>query len=288
LSIALKGRKLPVSVIEKISQKLKNRRLSESHKRAIGLSRKGKKLSQDVKEKIKKSWVKRRTLGLYRKKMSSEMKLRISLGKLKRKKESLSIVLLGGAFDPPTPGHIEVAELLLHSGFDIVLLVPCYKHAFGKKMGRENHRLAMLKLAIRNNSRIKIFEYEILNKLNGDTYTFIKKLLSDKKYKDFQFSLAIGMDNANSFNKWVNYQDLERMIRIVVIPRTGIQTFKNAWYLKPPHMLLIPEKPLLRISSTNIRNSLRAQTPNKGHFLSNPKFIDPEVLKYIKTHKLYK
>jgi nicotinic acid mononucleotide adenylyltransferase len=43
----------------------------------------------------------------------------------------------------------------------------------------------------------------------------VKKLLSEDFAKNERdFSLAIGMDNANTFDKWVNHQDLERMIDV--------------------------------------------------------------------------
>lgn len=104
------------------------------------------------------------------------------------------------------------------------------------------------------------------------------------------------MDNANTFDKWVNFQDLERMMRFVVIPRTGVdQILKNSWYLNAPHMLLIPENPLPEISSSDLREELTKYWHGETDEikqqalikLSNPKFIHPGVFEYIMKNELY-
>jgi nicotinate-nucleotide adenylyltransferase len=210
----------------------------------------------------------------------------------------LNTVILGGAFDPITPGHIQIAEFLLNFSkeFDSVWIMPCFKHMFGKKMESPEHRLEMCRLAIKHDRRISVSGYEIQKKLGGETYYMVKNLLNEDVAKNERnFSIAMGMDNANTFDKWANYQDLERMIRCVIIPRTGVAMVKNGWYLKPPHMFLIPEKPLLEISSTDVRKVLNQYwtegiecvNSEKG-ILDSKDFIHPEVLKYIEDNGLYK
>lgn len=208
----------------------------------------------------------------------------------------LSVAILGGAFDPITQGHVAVAEFLLNfsSVFDQVFIMPCFSHIHNKKMTSPEHRLEMCRLATKHDRRIKIFDYEIQNKLGGETYHLVKKLMGEDFSKNqYDFSFVIGGDNAASFDRWVNYKDLERMIRFVVVPRTGVAlSSKNAWYLKPPHMLLVPESPLPEISSTDIRSSLKSlegiKRPNgvAKDFLD--KNLNPEVYSYILKHKLYK
>jgi nicotinic acid mononucleotide adenylyltransferase len=75
----------------------------------------------------------------------------------------------------------------------------------------------------------------------------------------------------------------------VIIPRTGVEMVKNGWYLKPPHMLLVPEKPLLEISSTKVRAGIKEYwEAGLIKFLNSPSFIHPDVMKYIKKNGLYK
>jgi nicotinate-nucleotide adenylyltransferase len=225
-----------------------------------------------------------------------------TLTKIKKRKlqyhaygRKISTVILGGAFDPITPGHVAVAEFLLNFStiFDSVWLMPCYKHMYDKQMEAPDHRLNMCRLATKHDRRIKVSDYEIVNKLGGETYTLIKSILDEDFAKhQYDFSLAIGMDNANTFDRWVNYHDLERMIRCIIVPRTGIKTgLKSNWYLKPPHMLVVPNKPLPKTCSTEVRETLRGYWDMQGAYavkLEDPNFINPEVLEYIKKNSLYK
>jgi nicotinate-nucleotide adenylyltransferase len=231
--------------------------------------------------------------------------LEATLNKIERRKlqyqaygRKISTVILGGAFNCITPGHVDVAEFLLNfsSVFDEVWFMPCKKHMYGKELVSAEHRLNMCRIATQHDRRIKVSDYEIVNELGGETYHFVKKLLDEDFAKhERDFSLAIGMDNANTFEKWVNFQDLERMMRFVVIPRTGIEPqLKNSWFLNPPHMFLAPEKPLLEISSTDLRgvvqhywNQDESQDITLGK-LNDPKFIHPGVFEYIKKNELYK
>lgn len=66
---------------------------------------------------------------------------------------------------------------------------------------------------LRYDKRMKAFDFEIVNKLGGETYHTIKRLLDSSLVDEYDFSLVIGMDNANTFDKWYNYKELERLIR---------------------------------------------------------------------------
>ena len=59
------------------------------------------------------------------------------------------IAILGGAFDPPTLGHIDAALVVLGArrGIDEVWLTPVGGHRFGKLMTPPHARLAMCNLA---------------------------------------------------------------------------------------------------------------------------------------------
>jgi len=207
----------------------------------------------------------------------------------------LSVAILGGAYDPIHVGHVAVAEFLLNfsSTFDQVWIMPCYKHMYDKGMVSPEHRLEMCRLATRHDRRIKVFDYEIKNKLGGETYHLVKRLMAEDFAKNqYDFSFVIGGDNAATFDKWVNYQDLEKMIRFVVVPREGVEIKKkNAWFLKPPHMFLVPEIPIPQVSSTDVRTNLKAMYRHTNPSFVSYNFLEkqlhPDVFKYIKDHKLY-
>jgi nicotinate-nucleotide adenylyltransferase len=220
-----------------------------------------------------------------------------TLSKIERRKvqyntlgRKVKVAILGGAFDPIHPGHILVAKFVLNTSkeFDEVWLMPAYEHMHGKNMAPANHRLAMCELAAKSDGRIKVFDYEIRNKLSGETYQTIKLLQEEKLYKDkYHFSLIIGQDNANTFDKWVNYIHLEKLIRFVVVPRKGVAPDpKVNWYFKPPHIYLPnDEKHTLNDkSSTEIRKMLSSYKRS----VETSAYLDYDVHNYIIKKGLYK
>jgi nicotinate (nicotinamide) nucleotide adenylyltransferase len=175
------------------------------------------------------------------------------------------VAILGGAFDPVTEGHIAIAQSVLNTNmFDEVWLTPCFSHLYGKSMMSADHRVKMCGIATRVDRRIRTCMYEIANGLSGATYHFVKQLLNEELADQFDFSIVVGMDNANTFDKWMNYQELEQMIRFVVVP----------------------DKPLVECSSTYVREQLVKDT--SATFPDSLKgCLDPAVFDYIRKNRLY-
>lgn len=205
------------------------------------------------------------------------------------------IALLGGGFNPITKAHIEVAQYVLNTSgqFDEIWLVPAYKHMYNKKMVSYENRFKMCEFAAEIDGRIKVFDYEKRKNLAGETYHLLKTLLNDHDYENYNFSFIIGLDNANTFDKWINYEELERMVRFIVVPRHGYTSTNNSWYFNFPHLFLngnnehIP----IEISSTQIRNKMKEYWKTdfkavvESEIVSN---IDKKVMNFIKEKKLYK
>jgi nicotinate-nucleotide adenylyltransferase len=165
---------------------------------------------------------------------------------------------------------------------------------YNKDMVDADHRLEMCKIAAKVDNRIKVFDYEIRNKLKGETYYFFKRLKEEKELTEqYQFAMIIGLDNANTFDKWVNYQELERLAEFVVVPRKGVERDLNVnWYLQKPHIFLNIENPIVDISSTTIRQLLDKTQMSMGELFRTKEsdileYLDSNVLNYIKEHKLY-
>jgi len=211
-----------------------------------------------------------------------------------------TIALFGGAFDPITIGHIEVAKLVLDTSktFDEVWFMPCYQHMYNKEMAAAKHRLQMCNLAIED-ARMKVFDFEIKHKLAGETYHTVKQLLgTDFAKHTYDFSMIIGMDNANTFHQWVNFEDLERMLRFVVVPRKGETRDESVdWYLHRPHIYLSPDNSIPQISSSKIRewlqtfyiNALHGGRQDEYHHVVDllEKNLSLKVFDYIRSCELY-
>lgn len=208
--------------------------------------------------------------------------------RLESRGNKVKIGLLGGSFSPITKAHIEIARCALKT-LDKIIFVPCNNHPWGKSLIDFKHRFKMCKLAVEKNMFVK--DFEVRYKLPGDTFSLINRLKKIPYYKKIDMFFIIGMDEANNIKKWKNYKQLIRLIKFIVIPRENVEIKqRNAWYLKPPHMLLVPETPIPGISSTSVRINLKkfyGNNPKEAKELLS-KQLNPEVFEYIKSHKLYK
>ena len=201
--------------------------------------------------------------------------------------EQLKIGIMGGAFDPPTLGHIQVARLILReTNLNEVWLMPCYNHAADKKMTDPNIRYEMCKLAIENETNMHVLPYEIQHKIEGGTFQFVKRFLRDiyLAHIPYEFSYIIGMDNADNFAKWKHSEALKKAIRFIVVPRKGVERKnKDVWYEKDPHTFVNVTDYIIEISSTEIRNLIKENNNKEAN-----NYLDKKVSKYINSKGLYR
>ena len=204
----------------------------------------------------------------------------------------INVTLFGGAFDPPTLAHLSIAKFVLDSncGIDQVWFTPCYRHRYNKNMASCEDRLAMCQLMLDDN-RLQVCDYEIKNRLQDGTCDFVKKLLEEQFIQDkYNLSLLIGMDNANTLDKWVNSEELKKLIRFIVVPRAGESPNpKVDWYLKSPHIFLQSDKQLPHVSSTDVREfTFRRQVGTPSCEADVLRMVNPNVWEYIQSHGLYR
>lgn len=212
----------------------------------------------------------------------------------------VNVAILGLAANPIHIGHIQLAQFVLNVSkkIDEVWLMPSYNHMQKDDMVSAEHRLEMCKLAAKVDKRIKVFDYEIVNELGGETYYLFKKLKVEKTITiekntypadKFRFYMIIGLDNANKFHTWVNFQELEKMVKFIVVPRKGVERdYDVDWYTQKPHIFLNSETPIMDVSSTEIRNLLNKPIEvqlSNSHF---SKYLDENVWEYIIKNNLYK
>jgi len=192
------------------------------------------------------------------------------------------IALYGGAYDPFTKSHMRVANALLNC-VNEVWIMPCYKSYYGKKMESPNHRANMINLAIKenNNDNIKLCDYEIKNKLTGQSYDIMKSFLKEHDIMNTTYYFALGLDGANKIEEWTsNYEKdvvINKMLPFVVIARHGYEAIKDAWYLKEPHMYM-------DMVDDNCSSTLVRQAIKDGKYTD---LINKQIYDYIISNKLY-
>ncbi|MFH1498649.1 MAG: nicotinate-nicotinamide nucleotide adenylyltransferase [Verrucomicrobiota bacterium] len=193
------------------------------------------------------------------------------------------LAIYGGAFNPPTRGHVAAAAMLLEHGFDHVLVMPCYGHTFGKRLAPAHDRLLMAALCFQHLPGVTVSSFEIDLGLNGSTFDLAQRLPELAEHATHEIHMAIGSDEANQFHCWRRHEELRQLIPFVVIPRAGhpIDT-QGAWAFNPPHTI-INASPLMRAtSSTQVRDALAT---NDTRTLDD--MLMPEVLQHLTRHQLY-
>lgn len=176
----------------------------------------------------------------------------------------MKIGVFVGSFDPVHNGHTNVINYLIDKKIvDRVLVIATGNYWDKQNITDLNKRLDMLDLIKKDNiiidkthNNIK-YTYQILNALK-------------KEYKDDEFYLVIGADNANTLYKWKHYNEIIQN-GIIVVGRDNIKV-----NLKTNKLIFI-DKNFGDISSTKIRNDV----------LNNKMYLDDLVYNYIIENNLY-
>lgn len=194
--------------------------------------------------------------------------------------------IFGGAFNPPTIGHMETVGVVFDHAPDIdeIWVMPCFDHSYGKKMSPAQDRLAMCQLAFQDDSRVKVWDYEIQNECDGAAYKTLNKIFEDGALvSKYSFAWIIGSDNAQGFGNWYRYEDLRDMIEFLVVPRPGSPIVQVPGSMESKHQQhRVVGHHNHFISSTNIRHWIA-----KGADDAARQWLDPKVFDYIKENKLY-
>ena len=181
------------------------------------------------------------------------------------------IAIYGGTFDPIHHGHLIVArEALEKLGADEVILIPARASPFRKTapVARDEVRLLMIQAAIEKEPGFTVDDCELRRSPPSytiDTVEQIRRLKSNAA-----IYCLIGEDNVAKLPKWRRFADLEKMVRFVVLDRSGQQ---------PSHVYPVIRRKI-DISATEIRK--RVATGRSIRY-----FVPPAVEEIIRREKLY-
>jgi nicotinate-nucleotide adenylyltransferase len=188
------------------------------------------------------------------------------------------IGIYGGTFDPPHKAHVAIAnqakkQLSLNKLFFVPAYIPPHKRFSFTAKAKD--RLKMVKLAIRNQNKLRVCDLEI--KRYGISYT-IDTLKTFKKHNsNAALVLIIGADNLAQFRSWRSRETILKLASLAVYKRKGFN-----WALKKRNIKFFTIKgELYRISSSEIRNRIRKGLPISA-------LVPKSVALYIKRHSLYK
>ena len=111
------------------------------------------------------------------------------------------IGLLGGTFNPIHFGHLEIAKAALNLlKLDKLIFIPAGNPWQKDDFISFDHRLKMLKLAIKDMANVEISEIEKDEIKPSYTYQTLEELHSI--YPESEFILLVGSDAIKSFGTW--------------------------------------------------------------------------------------
>lgn len=190
--------------------------------------------------------------------------------------KSSKVAVFGGSFDPIHNGHLALAGEVLSRGLagEVWLMVtPQNPHKQGCALSDEQLRLQMVQLAVQDKPGMKACDFEF--GLPRPSYTLNTLTALSAAYPEKEFSLLIGADNWEKFDRWYKGDEILARHNIIVYPRGN----ESALWL-PQGVQWLPAK-LHDVSSTMVRAAVLA-----GNDILE--YVPPSVVAFINEKKMYK
>ena len=222
--------------------------------------------------------------------------------------------IFGGSFNPIHLGHTALAAAICDRGLvDEVWFMVSPQNPFkvDEELLDEQRRLAMVRLAVAGDERLRASDFEFT--LPRPSYTSVTLRALTDAYPDTEFSLIIGEDNWDAFDRWHEADYILKHHPIIVYPRAdeddGGRKTKNkkqeavaaqprlvanevsdssfvfssgtaAISSEQSEPLFLTDAPLLPVSSTLVRERLRQGLPVDN-------LVAPAVSHYLHANELY-
>ena len=183
----------------------------------------------------------------------------------------------GGAFNPPTKAHIELAKKVINEcKLDKIIFVPV--NDLYKKEGliESEHRVNMLKLVCKEDDNLEVSDIELKSNVNYKAIDIFR--IIDKEYNKDEKFYIMGTDNLKKICKWKESERLVEDFNYIILNREDDDAKKiieeNKLLEKNKNKFnIIKNDNFKECSSTNIRNQIK----NK----EIPVYIDENVYDYI-------
>ncbi|MBI1223142.1 MAG: nicotinate-nucleotide adenylyltransferase [Bacteroidetes bacterium] len=185
--------------------------------------------------------------------------------------------LFFGSFNPIHVGHLIIANYMLQfTEVEEVWFVVSPQNPFKihDTLADEKHRLAMARLAVEDNEKLKASDVEF--GLSKPSFTIHTLHHLKETYPDREFILIMGSDNLAGLHKWKGFEEIITGYELFVYHREG----RDNQSLKARKNVRVFDAPVLNISATFIREVLQAK--------KSVRYLVPESVKaYIEENQLY-
>jgi len=210
-----------------------------------------------------------------------------------------TVALFGGSFNPPHPGHFEMAKYIRDTlGVDEVwFLFSVNWQKDAKAYEDAEHRVAMAELIAEDYEGYPFVMSTIQDELGTHKTAEVLEALRDR-FPDTRFVWVMGADSLVNFHTWENYAAIIENFPIAVVRRPGYEELAEGSYTAHsyPHLRhdepkdlasaeagawCFLDNPEIDMSSSGLLKALRAgETDFDGPF--------KRVVNYMIAHGLYR
>lgn len=197
----------------------------------------------------------------------------------------MNLGILGGTFDPPHNGHLQIAAAA-QSALQLaqIVFIPAGQppHKLDEPVSPLAVRVAMLELALDANPDFAISLLEA--ERAGPSYTVdtLRALRAVLEHDEIYF--IMGMDSLQNLPTWHQPQEIVKLCKLAVLRRPGYGIDLDALEQRVPgvkkSVVMIPA-PEIDIAAREIRERVRRGEPIGD-------LVPPPVADYIAAHSLYR
>ena len=190
--------------------------------------------------------------------------------------------------------HIDIPlKIKSHFKLDKIIYVPTGTSPVGKAFkANKSDRLKMLENVIAQDKSLSIDDYEL--KSSDISYSFNTLKYFKELYPPSKLRLIIGEDNFMSFTKWYKYNEIMKIVNIVVLVRDNILRCDNMEEIKillEENINLFNKAKYGKIYFSEKHKSIISSTMIREHVSRNESimnYVSNENNKYILDKGLYR
>ncbi len=198
----------------------------------------------------------------------------------------MKIGLYFGTFNPIHVGHLVIANYMADfTELDQVWLIVSPHNPLKEKSSllTDYHRLALVKVAIDDNPKLKASDIEF--NLPKPSYTATTLAYLKDKYPQHEFALIMGEDNLRTLHKWRNHDVILKNHKIYVYPRvltlqeeaevSSINSQVNNDFADNPNVIYCEDAPVMKVSASFVRHAIK-EGKDVRYLLTEPvhRYID--------------
>jgi nicotinate-nucleotide adenylyltransferase len=166
----------------------------------------------------------------------------------------MHIGLYFGSFNPVHIGHLIIATYVINTTpMQQVWLVVSPQNPLkpSKTLLNEYHRFHLVQSSLEGENKIRASNIEF--QLPKPSFTIDTLTHLQEKYPQHQFSIIMGSDSFCNLQKWKNYEKIITGYTLYIYKRQGYEIHNSL-----SARIQVLDAPILQISSTQIRNLIKA------------------------------